>query len=864
MIKPSVRWCALIALSLPALSVSVLQADDSTAAAQVSAGAVLQQFGSPDGIRQNASLPLTSYSSQLSTIDGSNSASVQISNPSSNAFLSVTIQPSATGDLMPVHVSQDLNFDGLFDYNYQVPFPASGICANGIISCGAGTWDNCTAYQWGVDNATRAILQNVSMNQLAGCYCVNQSCGGYTNTQAMLKDIGGAVIAQVQAQKGGYIISRVGLNANSISYYGQDSSGSPTGNVPQLGYYGDPGAMSADTNNEIITQAADPDSYYSMMTGSFTQKGTNSGLETCTISRNVVVHQVALDDVILPMSGTGTMETCGADCIRIIIGREGNNYWSGQCTIFEDEYTLFVARPDLIQKATLVRAIWDDYLQVWIGGSKVYNGPNDNFPPETGGTCELSTSWDVGLNKDVTGFFRQEGELDTKIRVSVTGGNTEYIYEDHTLPADVQGETIHIEIVKIPYITEKGEGYAYIEVRVNDLCEIFDELVTNNCLALEADSDCQLQEEVIDGVQTFYGFNPTGSVPLPSNRIISGGATCSMNITRDWWQKNRTYRCTHNNTFDFSDAGRRVDTITGSLDNNSLGQSTFDYTDTQLDQTTGSWQTDDQNIVIPDNQLPTDCEFVCKTRKIIQDTQASLAGVSTDYQSSNQGFDILYHVCGADNTCPIGVDEEIVKECQCLDEFAEAASIMMALDEAGRDMECSDGSVTSLGDCMGDIKIFNGRRNECLQNGWSTSFFDCCNDSVGSFLFLEEHCPKKSVETVQAKQAGMAHFIGTYCKKDIEFIGCVQEADVYCIFNSKLGRIIHEQGRSQLQKFAPSGNWGSTRRPNCEGFTPEEFQMLDFSEIDLSEMFGDIEPLPATKMQNDVQGAINDFQNKVQ
>jgi hypothetical protein len=158
MIKPSMRWCALIALSLPALSVSVLQADDSTAAAQASAGAVLQQFGSPDGIRQNASLPLTSDSSQLSTIDGSNSASVQISNPSSNAFLSVTIQPSATGDLMPVHVSQDLNFDGLFDYNYQVPFPASGICANGIISCDAGTWDNCTAYQWGVDNATRAII----------------------------------------------------------------------------------------------------------------------------------------------------------------------------------------------------------------------------------------------------------------------------------------------------------------------------------------------------------------------------------------------------------------------------------------------------------------------------------------------------------------------------------------------------------------------------------------------------------------------------------------------------------------------------------------------------------------------------------
>ena len=77
----------------------------------------------------------------------------------------------------------------------------------------------------------------------------------------------------------------------------------------------------------------------------------------------------------------------------------------------------------------------------------------------------------------------------------------------------------------------------------------------------------------------------------------------------------------------------------------------------------------------------------------------------------------------------------------------------MVLDEAGSDMECSDDNVTSLGDCMGDINIFKGRRSECLQNGWSTSFFNCCNDSVGSFIFLEERCPKESVETVQAKQA---------------------------------------------------------------------------------------------------------------
>ena len=66
------------------------------------------------------------------------------------------------------------------------------------------------------------------------------------------------------------------------------------------------------------------------------------------------------------------------------------------------------------------------------------------------------------------------------------------------------------------------------------------------------------------------------------------------------------------------------------------------------------------------------------------------------------------------------------------------------------------------------------------------------------------------------------------------------------------------------RQFNPNGNWGSAKAPNCEGFTPEEFQMLDFSQIDLSEVFADIEPLPASQMENDVQGAINDFQNRVQ
>ena len=240
----------------------------------------------------------------------------------------------------------------------------------------------------------------------------------------------------MQAAKVGYVVSRVELNSNSISYYGQDNSGSPSGNVPQTAYYDNQSAMAADMNNEVVNQTADPDSYYSMMTTSFSGRGTSTGQQTCSISREVSVNEVSLADIITPRGGSGAVQICGADCIRLILGRQGDNYWSGSCAIYEENYKVYVNKPDLIRKAALVRAIWDDYIQVWIGGSKVYNGPNANFPPETAGACEMSTSWNVGLNKDVTQYFKQSGPVDTKIRVSVTGG---------------------------------GEGYAYAEVRVNNL-----------------------------------------------------------------------------------------------------------------------------------------------------------------------------------------------------------------------------------------------------------------------------------------------------------------------------------------------------------------------------------------------------------
>ncbi len=61
----------------------------------------------------------------------------------------------------------------------------------------------------------------------------------------------------------------------------------------------------------------------------------------------------------------------------------GDNYWSGNCKIYEEYTRVQVSNPDAIVSATLEYAKWDDYMQVWVGKSgqetKVWSGPDGNF-----------------------------------------------------------------------------------------------------------------------------------------------------------------------------------------------------------------------------------------------------------------------------------------------------------------------------------------------------------------------------------------------------------------------------------------------------------------------------------------------------
>lgn len=95
-------------------------------------------------------------------------------------------------------------------------------------------------------------------------------------------------------------------------------------------------------------------------------------------------------------------------------------------------------------------------------------------------------------------------------------------------------------------------------------------------------------------------------------------------------------------------------------------------------------------------------------------------------------------------------------------------------------------------------------------------------------------CEPEEQKLGMHRGANLCHFVGSYCSKKVTG-ACLETTESYCCYNSKLARIINEQGKPQIGK-----GWGTPKSPSCGGFTIEEFQKIDFSALDLSEFIDDV------------------------
>ena len=125
-----------------------------------------------------------------------------------------------------------------------------------------------------------------------------------------------------------------------------------------------------------------------------------------------------------------------------------------------------------------------------------------------------------------------------------------------------------------------------------------------------------------------------------------------------------------------------------------------------------------------------------------------------------------------------------------------------------------------------DMRFFKGTRRACHIHFGGLA--DCCKNS-GALVGLA-NCSASEIELAEERNAGNTHYLGRYCSRKTLFGICIRHSRAWCVFGSKLGRILQQQGRRQL-----GIGWSS-----CRGFTVAEIEGIDFASLDLSEFTEDL------------------------
>ena len=90
------------------------------------------------------------------------------------------------------------------------------------------------------------------------------------------------------------------------------------------------------------------------------------------------------------------------------------------------------------------------------------------------------------------------------------------------------------------------------------------------------------------------------------------------------------------------------------------------------------------------------------------------------------------------------------------------------------------------------------------------------------------HCKPEDKALGEAKLDYLVHYLGEYCATK-ELGVCIEHKRTYCVFDTKMARLIQEEGRlTQLNRSA----LGTAEEPHCEGLSVQELQNIDMGKID--------------------------------
>lgn len=195
------------------------------------------------------------------------------------------------------------------------------------------------------------------------------------------------------------------------------------------------------------------------------------------------------------------------------------------------------------------------------------------------------------------------------------------------------------------------------------------------------------------------------------------------------------------------------------------------------------------------------------------------------------------YICGDEVYCINGDCEAITREAST--EFKDALVALNAIGQAGAELDPAA------------LTVFSGERATCHHKLFGVS--NCCSGK-GVPLLTPWLCDAAEKALDEKDDKGLCHRVGSYCSDSVLGI-CVTTKDAYCCFASKLSRILQEQGRTQVGK-----PWSSPRTEACAGFSIEEFQRLDLSRMDFTEIYAEF--VEAARLPDEVQ-TVTDIQASI-
>lgn len=213
------------------------------------------------------------------------------------------------------------------------------------------------------------------------------------------------------------------------------------------------------------------------------------------------------------------------------------------------------------------------------------------------------------------------------------------------------------------------------------------------------------------------------------------------------------------------------------------------------------------------------------------------------YSCSSKEAAKFVEICG---------NEFICSDNKCTEEYQKYNPATSDLKKAVTAMEVAKELASELN--INKLSVFKGVNKECKEH--ILGFKNCCKAKGWGVNIGITNCSSDEQELGLAREAGKAHFIGAYKVGNTLNRRSYQ---VYCIYPSKLARIITEQGKKQLGK-----GFGDPKSPDCSGFTQTELESINFDLIDFSEFYSDAIKMVNTRNTPSIKSYVDKFKSSIE